>query len=45
MPKYDDLPRENLKNLLRALETKNKRQPTRATMAEIRAVRAALKGK
>jgi hypothetical protein len=45
MPNYKDLPKENLRNLLRALQTQNKRQPTRETMAKIKAVRAALKDK
>jgi hypothetical protein len=45
MPNYKELPKENLKSLLRALEIQNKRQPTRETMARIKAVRAALKGK
>lgn len=45
MPNYNDLSKENLRNLLRALQTQNRRQPTRATMAKIVAVKAALKGK
>jgi len=38
-----DLSTENLRSLLRGLETQNKRQPTRATMAKIQAVKAELK--
>lgn len=43
--KYEDLPPENLRNLLRVFRNQNKRKPTRATMAEIRKIQAALKGK
>jgi hypothetical protein len=45
MPDYTKLDPQNLRNVIRALEIKNKRQPTRATMAEIRKAKAALKGK
>jgi hypothetical protein len=45
MTNYKELPKENLRNLLRALQTQNKRQPTRETMTKIQAVRAALGGK
>jgi hypothetical protein len=45
MTNYKELPKENLRNLLRALQTQNKRQPTRETMTKIQAVRAALRGK
>jgi hypothetical protein len=38
-----DLPIENLRSLLRGLETQNRRQPTRQTMAKIQAVKAELK--
>jgi hypothetical protein len=38
-----DLSPDNLRNLLRALETQNRRQPTRETMAKIKAVKAELK--
>ncbi len=45
MTKYEDLPAESLRALLRALRRQNDRQPTRKTMAEIRKVSKALKGK
>lgn len=45
MTDYKRMDRENLKNVIRALRIKNKRQPTRATMAEIKKAQAALDGK
>lgn len=45
MTDYTKLDPENLRNVIRALETQNKRQPTRATMAEIQKAKAALRGK
>lgn len=43
MTQIKDLSPDNLRNLLRALETQNRRQPTRETMAKIKAVKAELK--
>jgi hypothetical protein len=45
MTDYKRMDPENLKNVIRALRIKNKRQPTRATMAEIKKAQAALDGK
>lgn len=45
MPDYTELDKEQLRALLRALRIQNGRKPTRATMAKIRAVQAALKAK
>lgn len=45
MTDYTKLDPQNLRNVIRALETQNKRQPTRATMTKIKAAKAALRGK